>query len=278
MSDYNPSISILLPTRGRTDQLDASLSSLIDLADNPSSLEFLLAFDNDDKKSSQYFLEHISSKLDNADSKYYVYEFERLGYQKLNEYINALAKYARSPWWVFWNDDAIMLDHSWDSEISKQEDRFCIQAFDTHRRHPYSIFPIVPRAWYDFLGHLSQHPLSDAYISQIAWLLDIMVRIPIKVEHQRFDLTGKNKDQTFLDRKMSALEGNISNPTDFNHPNNRSIRLTDANVLAKHLGSLGYDMTHWNESAQGKREPWKKMLAADVNNQMMELRVKKEMT
>jgi len=50
---------------------------------------------------------------------------------------------------------------------------------------------------------------------------------------------------------------------------NRRLREQEANHLARYLGSLGYDMTHWNEVAQGKRDAWEKMLAYDVNKQMM---------
>ncbi len=266
-----PSISILLPSRGRTKMLDESIVSLIEHADSPGKIEFLLAFDEDDKSSSQYFVDIIAPKLVEKNCKYYVYEFSRLGYTRLNEYLNALGKSAQADWWVFWNDDAIMLDQGWDTIICSQENRFCIQAFDTHNKHPYSIFPIVPRAWFDQLGHLSQHPLNDAYISQIAWILDIMVQIPVRVEHRRFDLTGENNDMTFTQRNVNTLEGDPRNPRDFNYATQREIRMRDAHKIAVYLGKLGYDMTPWNEAATKKRDPWTKMLAADVNKQMIKL-------
>jgi hypothetical protein len=269
-----PQLSILLPSRGRTKMLDESIISLVDLADDANQIEFLLAFDDDDKESSQYFVDIIAPKLAEKNCKYYVYEFPRLGYTRLNEYLNKLGKYALADWWVFWNDDAIMIDQGWDTIILAQENRFCIQAFDTHNKHPYSIFPIVPRSWFDMLGHLSQHPLNDAYISQIAWLLDIMVQIPVRVEHRRFDLTGDNMDPTFMERNIRALEGNPSRPEDFNHLNQSKLRMIDANKIAVNLGKLGYDMSHWNEIATKQRDPWTKMLAADVNKQVMKLELK----
>ena len=264
-----PNISVLLPSRGRTEQLKRSLDSLISTADDPSKIEFLLAFDNDDTESSKYFVEQIAPGLSALGCQYKVFEFVRLGYTRLNEYLNALGKSAQADWWVFWNDDAIMLDSGWDTAILVQEDRFCIQAFDTHNKHPYSIFPIVPKAWFDLLGHLSQHPLNDAYISQIAWILDIMVQIPVRVDHQRFDLTGDNMDKTFMERNVRSLEGNPLRPGDFNHVDQRKVRMIDANKIAVYLGEQGYDMTFWNEVAQKKRDPWEKMLAVDVNKQMM---------
>jgi hypothetical protein len=70
-----------------------------------------------------------------------------------------------------------------------------LQAFNTHNRHPYSIFPIVPKEWYNLIGHLSLHQLNDAWLSQIAWMLDIVKQIPVEVLHDRADLTGNNKDE-----------------------------------------------------------------------------------
>ena len=189
-----------------------------------------------------------------------------MGYGRLNDYVNNLAKSAQGNWFVFWNDDAVMQDQGWDTVINSYTGQFVIQAFDTHNLHPYSIFPIVPRAWFETLGYLSQHPLNDAYISQMAWMLDIMVRIPVRVLHDRFDLTGNNNDNTFQQRQY--LEGNVNDPRDFNHVRSRQQRFQDCVKLAEYMNSQGTDTTHWNEIAQGRRDPWAKMLASDVNKQM----------
>ena len=246
--------------------LERSIMSLINTADDVDSIEFLLAFDKDDTASSKHFVEHITPKISDAGAKFFAFEFDPMGYGNLHKYLNKLGVYAKAPWWVFWNDDAVMKDNGWDTVISSQGDKFCIQAFDTHDLHPYSIFPIVPRAWFELLGHLSQHPLNDAYISQIAWMLDIMVRIHIKVDHERYDLTGKNKDSTFENRVI--YEGNIHHPLDFNHASYRKLRIEDAGKIANHLSAQGYDMSNWEGIIHGNNDPWKKMLEADINNQV----------
>lgn len=269
-----PKISILLPSRGRTDMLMRSLQSLVDTADSPEDIEFLLGFDDDDVDSSQYFLEHIAPILDEAGSTYMVLEFKRMGYNALHQYLNQLADHAQAPWWVFWNDDAVMIDSSWDTEILKQGDKFCIQAFNTHTMHPYSIFPIVPRAWFDLLGHLSLHQLNDAYISQIAWMMNIMVRIPIRVEHERFDLTGKNEDDTYKERII--FEGNVTDPRDFNHIKQRQSRIDDANKICKYLKERGYDMSYWESVVLGKQDPWAKMMESDINNHLRRIDMPKK--
>ena len=258
-----------MPTRGRTDMLLRSIGSLLAYADDNSQIEWLFAFDSDDADSNLWCQENILPEIAQQNSTYAVYEFEPMGYHNLNVYLNNLAEHAVGDWLVFWNDDAVMQDPGWDTAILQQNDRFCIQAFDTHRKHPYSIFPIVPRQWFEILGHLSQHSLNDAYISQIAWMLDIMHRLDIRVDHQRFDLTGANNDTTY--RKRIVLEGNPNSPVDFNHIDQRRRRLDDAQKIAAYLRSQGVDMQHWDEVLAGQRDPWKKMMESDVNNQMMRI-------
>ena len=83
-----PKLSVLIPTRGRTDMLDRSLSSLLEHADDPSSIEFLFAFDDDDTASQDYFLETIAPKFDAVDCGYTIFEMPRLGYDNRHKYLN----------------------------------------------------------------------------------------------------------------------------------------------------------------------------------------------
>jgi hypothetical protein len=273
MSDHSqPLISILLPTRGRTTQLDRSITSLIDTADNPGSIQWLLGFDNDDLETYKWFQEHVLPKITASGAKYTCMGFEPLGYTKLHEYVNRLAAKATGDWFVFWNDDAVMESSGWDTEIASHTGEFCLQAFDTHNRHPYSIFPIVPCEWYELLGHLSLHQLNDAWVSQIAWMLDIVKPIPIKVLHDRADLTGNNLDATYKNRIIH--EGNAENPLDFNHINFRKIRVNETVQIAKYLTDKGYELNHWKLVCEGKKNAWEKMLAADVNTHIKQFEIK----
>ena len=267
MSEHStPLISILLPTRGRTDQLDRSISSLIDRADSPESIQWLLGFDNDDLETYNWFAKNTLPKIVESGGRYTCMSFNPIGYVKLHEYVNGLAAKALGNWFVFWNDDAVMKTTGWDTEIISHTGEFCLQAFDTHNKHPYSIFPIVPREWYELIGHLSLHQLNDAWLSQIAWMLDIVKPIPVEVLHDRADLTGNNLDATYKNRIIH--EGNIENPLDFNHVNYRRMRFDETIQIAKYLLDKGYELTHWKLTCEGKTDVWNKMIAADVNNHM----------
>jgi hypothetical protein len=261
-------IAVLLPTRGRTDALSRSVIGLVNRAVMLDQIQLLFAFDNDDEIGKAHFAEHLQPWLDNKGVDYTAMEFERLGYSRLNEYINALAKQASADWLFFWNDDALMDTSGWDKIIAGYTGQFKLLAVHTHKDHPYSIFPIVPRAWMDQLGYLSPHPLSDAWLSQVAYQLDIWERIPVHVTHDRHDLTGNNKDQTFDSRNMHELEGNPNNPQDFHNIGWIQLRINETERLSQYMKFVGLDTSWWENIKTGKQNPWEKLAANDVNNHM----------
>lgn len=268
--DQDTTISVLLPTRGRTESLRRSLHSLVDLADHPEKIELLLAFDDDDAESAQWFENNIAPHLHAQGSRYTAFSFPRLGYLRLNEYLNSLAARSHGRWLFFWGDDGIMHTQGWDSRVDEVT-QFRVVRIPTHNQHPYAIFPIVPRAWFEMFGYLSPHQLTDSWVSQIAYMLDIMHDIDVSVTHDRFDITGNNHDDTYHNRPM--LEGRPQDPRDFNHVSWRQRRETDAKKIYQHLCDIGDDGSWFGEVLAGRQDPWSKMLSAekDPNRQMQRM-------
>jgi len=194
--------------------------------------------------------------------------FEPLGYTRLNEYVNTLALASDSDWLFFWNDDAFVETKSWDSIIQTHDDEFKLLAVHTHNDHPYSIFPIVPRAWLTHMGYLSPHQISDAWLSQQAYLLDIWERIPVNVVHDRHDLTGNNDDATFQNRVM--FEGNPSSTRDFHHPTWSRYRIDECEKLAEYMRTNGISTDWWEAVKSNKQDPWAKLKVNDINKQMVQ--------
>jgi len=262
-------IAVLLPTRGRAEMLERSIQSLISLAKDPNQIQLMLAFDNDDKVGTNHFEQVVQPWLDDHMINYTAMTFDPLGYIRLNEYVNELARNSDARWLVFWNDDAVMQTQDWDVEIMKWDSQFKLLAFQTHNLHPYSIFPIVPRKWLDLLGYLSPHQISDAWLSQQAYMLDIMERIPVEVLHDRHDLTGNNKDETFLNRPM--LEGNPMDPDDFHSIKQSDIRHKDCATIANYLQTeCKISMKFFTDIWTGAQDPWEKLKLNDVNKQMVQ--------
>jgi hypothetical protein len=46
------------------------------------------------------------------------------------------------------------------------------------------------------------------------------------------------------------------------------MRISDATKLAAYMNSHAIDTSHWQDVIAGRRDPWAKMLASDVNKQM----------
>ena len=263
-----PKISILLATRKRTEMLKTSLASLVNLASDPTSLEILLAFDNDDDETFVWVQENVLTDLDNKDVSYTCMSFERLGYIRLNEYYNKLAVEAEGDWLFFWGDDAIMKTQDWDLRITAHTGKFRMLRALTHKCHPLAIFPIVPKMWADMFGYFSAHQLNDNWVSQVAYMADIVENIDVNIEHDRFDLTGNNNDENFQNRPM--LEGNPNDPRDFHHVAWGKRRVADATKIIKYRKSQNEDTSWWDNVLAGTQDIWAKLKANDVNKQMVQ--------
>lgn len=268
MSEPKYDIAMLLATRGRTDMLGRSIRSLVELADDISRVQLMFAFDDDDEVGFKYFTDDLKPWMDEQKVNYTAMRFKRMGYVNLHKYNNAMAKQTDAKWLVIWNDDAVMQSKGWDSTIMSYYGEFKLLSFKTHNMHPYSIFPIVPRAWYDLLGYISPHPTQDGWVSQQAYMLDIYQRIDVDVLHDRFDLTGNNNDDIFANRPM--LEGKPADPRDFHSMQMMDLRHRDAAKLATYMRRLGVSTEFFENIFKGTQDPWQKLAENDPNKLMVQ--------
>ena len=239
-------ISILMATRGRPELAFKSLKSMIDLAHNVDEIEFCVAIDNDDIKSMDYFKETVVPWFEEKDHNILVMTFDRLGYANLPKYMETLALNSRGAWFIVWNDDALMESQDWDKEIASYTGQFKLLAFkDNHNEHPYSIFPIVPREWVVLFGTISPQQAIDAWVSQIAYIVDCFQRIEATVTHDRHDLTGNNDDATYAEREF--LEGDPENPKDAFHPDMVALKQQYVEKVVWFLKCIGQDTGRWDK-------------------------------
>jgi hypothetical protein len=268
LTDENPyDIAVLLATRGRTKALFLAITSLINKATNKNKIEIILGFDRDDYVGFGYFNDVIKHWLHENKISYKVSITERYGYGQINKYINLLANMAQANWLFAYNDDTIMETQGWDTQITKFNGQFKILSVITHNEHPYSIFPIIPQPWVKVLGRVSRHQLFDTEVSQMAYLLDILERIPVYVTHDRVDLTGNNNDITSSERII--YEGNPNDPNDFRHPDFYKKRIQDIQRVAHYMKVVGLDTSWWESCIKGEnKEPFAKLAANDPNKQV----------
>jgi len=264
-------ISVLTPTRARTTQLEKAVKSIIELADDPDSIEIMLGFDNDDQVGLDFFANQLQPWLDNNNVNYDAIGFERMGYTGLNKYYNELAKHTDSDWLMGWSDDSYMDTQGWDKKITEHTGEFKLLKVHTHNEHPYSIFPIWPRAWYKLFGHVSRHQMIDAELSHMAYMLGLIHIIDVDVTHDRPDLTNKAPDATHKERIL--FEGNPNNPYDFHNPAVTQQRVADAETVAQYMSSQGLDTSYWQGVKTGKIDPWIRLRENDPNGQCVQISV-----
>lgn len=264
-------VAVLLPTRARTDALTRSVTSIIDLADDVDKIQFIFGFDNDDSIGLDHFTNVIQPILDTKNVSYEAIAFDSMGYAGLNRYYNHMAQHADADWLFVWNDDAVMNTKGWDAVIASYTGQFRLLKVHTHLDHPYSIFPIVPKSWFDTFKHLSRHQMIDAELSQMAFCLDLMEVIAVDVTHDQSELTGQDDDTS---KNKIRFEGNPRNPYDFHNPTVTNQRYHDCEILSAHMKNIGLDTSWWENVKAGKQYPWEKLIALDVNKQMSQFSLK----
>lgn len=214
-----PKISILLPTRKRTEAVIKSVGSLLSQAADPSQIELLIAYDDDDEESREFFSTTWYPFVEQSGATTKVFETERFGYLRLYKYVNMLAEQASGDWIMFWNDDALMLTENWDAEIRKHDGYFGLLRMPcVTMEHPFALFPIIPREWVSFFGKVSPVNHSDWWIYNVISPLGRLRNLPVKVYHDRADVTGGNHDETFNEQSYAADGKDPTNPEDYIHP------------------------------------------------------------
>ena len=190
-------ISVLIPSRNRLTMLEENTKRLLDLAANPENMEILVVADPDDPAT-------IAFSPDYPCPVHVFTVSERLGYAGLHTYYNTLAEKAAGDWLMIYGDDVQMRTEGWDEII---EDHMPNLLFMGHNDHSWAnVFPIVPRSWYETLGHLSLLPPVDSWVQDIAEKMGRQVKIPVQVVHDAPHLTGRAADQTYNESRRSYME------------------------------------------------------------------------
>ena len=267
---YKFDVCVMLPSRGRTDSLTNSITTILDKAKNPDKICLALGFDDDDQIGIDYFVKSVKPMLDQRGAHYKALTFKRMGYDAINRYYNELGNNVHAEWYFLWNDDATMITQDWDEVIVRETGNFALLKVHTHNEHPYSIFPIIPQRWLNHLGYFSRHQMIDAELSQNAYMLDIIKIVDIEVQHDQSELTGTNDATSMAKRRF---EGNPSDPRDFHNQNILVQRLNDCVSLANLMKEKGLSTEFFENIVAGKQDPWEKLKLNDINKQMVQFQL-----
>lgn len=170
-----PLVTFLIPTRKRLGMLQKCLESLQNTANNSSSFEAIIIFDEDDIETIDSF------NASNFDFEIKVIISKRYGYYGLHHYINNAFSEISGKWVWLWNDDLQMIGEAWDEVIAEYKDRFVV--LNPSNLDPYwakycldaTISPLIPRKWFELLGRFSAYSQYDTYINSIAYPLNMVI-------------------------------------------------------------------------------------------------------
>jgi hypothetical protein len=168
--------------------LTESIASLRDRAARPDLLDILVACDPDDPETAR------AAAAASADAIWQApYRF---GYAESARYHAALLGLADGEWTMTpWNDDAIMQTEGWDDIVRAQTAGSIIW---TDGNIPgLTCFPVVHADVLAALGRLCPLPAVDTWFQDIGLAAGVITRPGIYVHQDRFDLTGRNGDDTY---------------------------------------------------------------------------------
>lgn len=196
-------ISILIPSRGRPEELLTSINSL----GLNSEIEILVWLDSDDPKLEQY-RELLKT---NPFVRFFVKD--RIGYKNFHLMVDFLARQAKYDWYFLFNDDSYMENSDW-LKVFKD----FVRPFEPTNQPIViniwgqgivvnNLFPIISRAYFDILGHISLTQNCDDWIRIVGMGANISYDLKgIKPKHRKYGGGGTLNDETFQETESSRAE------------------------------------------------------------------------
>ncbi len=199
-------ISVLMPSRHRSAMLAASVASLREHASRPDLLELLVAHDPDDPQTGDHARELGAELVWQAPQRY--------GYAHSARYYAALIGHARGEWCLpSWGDDGLMLTDGWDDIVRVQPVPSVLYTTGGDRRGN-NCFPVVHMDVFEATGRFCDLPAIDTWYDDVGKLAGIWrgPDPPIVLMQDRYDITGRNRDQTYLEGRSGYRAADYYSP------------------------------------------------------------------
>jgi hypothetical protein len=203
MEIKTPIVSILVPTRNRTNKLKISLDTLFETCYNEYNFEILCGVDNDDFETIHFLNDYI---VNHPNIKYFL--FKKGGYKNVYKIQNYLVSQASGHFIFPYADDSEILSYNWDLVLKEHNNKFLvlnplIKSLKHYVRnvdqnipgYVWFGYPIFPKKLVDITGRISNNTATDSWISELVYNAQIpyIQEDNIIIEHYRFDET-KNED------------------------------------------------------------------------------------
>jgi len=196
-----PLVSVLLPTRGRSDQLERCLAAMYNNMGSEGEdedIELIMRvnpdkWDTDLIKASDWY---------ETQMRIIILIDTLTGYRNLHHYFNQMASLSTGKWIFMMSDDGFIQTEGWDEVLRKLpvDPEREVALLQPECNGEPNCFPIISRAWYEQLGHISHHVSLDGYLQRIGEAIGCMYPVDIYVHHEKHELTGCPVDETRRER------------------------------------------------------------------------------
>lgn len=185
-------ISVMWPSRHRVKMATEALASLLDNA-TEGNISFGIAYDADDPDTGAWA----------AEQGLFAWRAPvRLGWKGLGTYFARLSELSAGEWLVWWGDDGRMLTKGWDEVIRQQRPgilQVTGKTFD-------GVYPVVHRSALTAIGETIPSPFVDSWLWEAGKWSDCLWRVPVEVLEDRFDQTGRNRDQVWEEGSIHCYD------------------------------------------------------------------------
>tara|TARA_R110001583_G_scaffold187345_2_gene348628 strand:- start:8457 stop:9173 length:717 start_codon:yes stop_codon:yes gene_type:complete len=210
------SIAILLPTRNRPELLKRFWKSIVDTADDASSVFMYLYIDDDDTVSVSA-AEDLMSESDNV----FYFVGPRIVHSDMS---NVLFRETQGEDIIFLGgDDLIMKTQGWDtivkSKFDEVDDKIALVYGKDggESQHPveFATHPIIHRKWGEILGYVNPPYFScdyaDTWSNDLADAVGRKYMLPIFHEHMHFTMGKAPFDSTYQESRFRFQQDNVPN-------------------------------------------------------------------
>ena len=247
MEIKTPIVSILVPTRNRTNKLKISLDNLFETCYNEYNFEVLCGVDNDDFETIHFLNDYI---VNHPQVKYFL--FEKGGYKNVYKIQNYLVSQASGHFIFPYADDSEILSYNWDLVLKEYNNKFLVfnPLIKSLKHYVRNIdpnipgyvwfgYPIFPKKLVDITGRVSNNTATDSWISELVYNAQIpyIQEDNIIIEHYRFDETKNEDDIDPLYYEVVNDRNFVS--SDFHSEYQIQERIKDIEKLKSYIKSFG---------------------------------------
>ncbi|HEV3259959.1 MAG TPA: glycosyltransferase [Gemmataceae bacterium] len=208
---HKATVSLIVPTRQRTDRLRVLLDSLAATAANPAAIEVVMVIDADDRDSIEFRFDQLALRRAVVEPGLHMGALNMAGYEA-----------ASGAYLMLLNDDVVVRTKGWDRKVLTccrqfSDDIALIHTNDTVFGDTLCTFPIVSRTFCELAGGICPRAYVryriDDHIEDVFNLLAVLgerrtVYLPhVVFEHRNFVENAQGLRQYFSDPAILALDG-----------------------------------------------------------------------